>query len=96
MSSLQYLNANINDLTISESFLDSSSEFSGINNSAIKVLKQKAHKLSNFNRTYFKPLTPINFQNTPPDSDNDEDNSGGYDKVDNAWYAPEKKTGASK
>ena len=47
---------------------------------------------SNFNRTYFKPLTPINFQNTPPDSDNDEDNSGGYDKVENAWYyAPEKK-----
>src|SRR6266496_3780252 len=41
---------------------------------------------SNFNRTYFKPLTPINFQNTLPDSDNDEDNSGGYDKVDNAWY----------
>src|SRR6266542_5158923 len=47
---------------------------------------------SNFNQTYFKPLTPINFQNTPPDSDNDKDNSGGYDKVDNAWYyAPEKK-----
>ena len=33
----------------------------------------------------------------PPDSDNDKDNSGGYDKIDNTWYyAPEKKTGASK
>jgi hypothetical protein len=28
----------------------------------------------------------------PLDSDNDKDNSGGYNKVDNAWYyAPEKK-----
>ncbi len=52
---------------------------------------------SNFNQTYFKPLIPINFQNTLPDSDNDEDNNGGYDKVDNAlYYAPKKKTGASK
>ncbi|KAF0555058.1 hypothetical protein F8M41_018102 [Gigaspora margarita] len=33
---------------------------------------------SNFNRSaYFKPLTPINFQNTSPGSDNEED---GYDK----------------
>src|SRR5256885_17155577 len=31
LSSLQYLNANINDLTISESFLDPGSEFGGIN-----------------------------------------------------------------
>ena len=36
--SLQYLNANINDLTISESFLDTSSELGGINDSAIKAL----------------------------------------------------------
>ncbi len=38
LSSLQYLNANINDLTISESFLDPSSEFNGINDLAIKAL----------------------------------------------------------
>src|SRR3954471_12864288 len=48
LSSLQYLNANINDLTISESFLDPSSEFSGINDLAIKVLEWKADKPSNF------------------------------------------------
>src|SRR6266498_4507375 len=48
LSFLQYLNANINDLTISESFLDLGSEFSGINDLAIKVLGWKADKLSNF------------------------------------------------
>src|SRR3954470_4833241 len=48
LSSLQYLSANINDLTISESFLDPSSEFSGINDPAIKMLGWKADKLSNF------------------------------------------------
>ncbi|CAG8683005.1 7441_t:CDS:2 [Cetraspora pellucida] len=38
---------------------------------------------SNFNRSaYFKPLTPINFQNTPPDSDNEEE---GYDEENNRW-----------
>ncbi|GES74837.1 hypothetical protein GLOIN_2v1769762 [Rhizophagus clarus] len=35
---------------------------------------------SNFNQGYFKPLTPINFQNTPSDSDNDGD---GYDEENN-------------
>ncbi|GES85408.1 hypothetical protein GLOIN_2v1813037 [Rhizophagus clarus] len=47
---------------------------------------------SNFNWGYFKPLTPINFQNTPPDSDNDGD---GYDEENNRWPGydpPEKKT----
>jgi hypothetical protein len=39
LSSLQYLNANINDLTISESFLDPDSEFGSINNPEIKALK---------------------------------------------------------
>src|SRR4051812_1145424 len=48
LSSLQYLNANINDLTISESFLDSDSEFSDINDLAIKALEWKADKPSNF------------------------------------------------
>src|SRR3954447_892980 len=48
LSSLQYLNANINDLTISESFLDPSSEFSGINDPAIKAFEWKADKPSNF------------------------------------------------
>ena len=44
---------------------------------------------SNFNRGYFKPLTPINFQNTPPDSDDDS-----YEEMDNVWTGydpPEKK-----
>ena len=48
LSSLQYLNANINDLTISEFFLDNSSEFGGINDPAIKALGWKADKPSNF------------------------------------------------
>ena len=48
LSSLQYLNANINDLTISESFLDPGSEFGGINDPAIKALGWKADKPSNF------------------------------------------------
>jgi hypothetical protein len=37
---------------------------------------------SNFNRDYFKPLTPINFQNTPPGSDNEGDV---YDEENNMW-----------
>jgi len=48
LSSLQYLDANINDLTISESFLDPGSEFGSINDLAIKVLKWKADKPFNF------------------------------------------------
>ncbi|CAG8489604.1 23840_t:CDS:2, partial [Gigaspora rosea] len=48
---------------------------------------------SNFNRSaYFKPLTPINFQNTHPVSDNEED---GYDEENNRWTVydtSEKKT----
>ncbi|GBC23467.2 hypothetical protein GLOIN_2v1778046 [Rhizophagus irregularis DAOM 181602=DAOM 197198] len=48
LSSLQYLNAIINDLTISESFLDSASEFGGINDPAIKAFGWKADKPSNF------------------------------------------------
>src|SRR5205814_1470965 len=43
LSSLQYLNANIND-----SFLDPGSEFGGINDPAIKALGWKADKPSNF------------------------------------------------
>ena len=48
LSSLQYLNANINDLTISESFLDTGSELGGLNDPAIKALGWKADKPSNF------------------------------------------------
>ncbi|CAB4424312.1 unnamed protein product [Rhizophagus irregularis] len=48
LSSLQYLNANINDLIISKSFLDTASEFGGINDPAIKALRWKADKPSNF------------------------------------------------
>ncbi|KAF0497948.1 hypothetical protein F8M41_020625 [Gigaspora margarita] len=47
-SSLQYLNTNINDLAISETFLDPRSEFGGINDPAIKALEWKADKLSDF------------------------------------------------
>ncbi len=58
LSSLQYLNANINDLTISESFLDPGSKFSGINDPAIKTLGWKADKLSNFAiKDNFKHIT---------------------------------------
>src|SRR6266498_3500857 len=48
LSSLQYLNANINDLTISKSFLDTDSELGGLNDPAIKTLGWKADKPSNF------------------------------------------------
>uniref|UniRef100_U9U1D2 Uncharacterized protein n=1 Tax=Rhizophagus irregularis (strain DAOM 181602 / DAOM 197198 / MUCL 43194) TaxID=747089 RepID=U9U1D2_RHIID len=37
---------------------------------------------SNFNRSYFKPITPINFQYTLPASDNEEDS---YDVNNNRW-----------
>ncbi|POG75736.1 uncharacterized protein OCT59_022621 [Rhizophagus irregularis] len=47
-SSLQYLNAKIDDLTISNSFLDSASEFGGANNATINALGWKADKLSDF------------------------------------------------
>jgi hypothetical protein len=47
-SFLQYLNASINDLPISKSFLDNGSEFDDINDPAIKVLGWKADKPSNF------------------------------------------------
>ena len=42
LSFLQYLIANINDLIISESFLNPSSEFSDINDPVIKVLEWKS------------------------------------------------------
>jgi len=43
---------------------------------------------SNFTRSYWTPLKPI----IPPDSDGEENDGDGYDKVDNDWYfAPEKK-----
>ncbi|RGB21332.1 hypothetical protein C1646_732518, partial [Rhizophagus diaphanus] len=48
LSSLQYLDTIINDLTISESFLDPGSKFGGINDPAIKALGWKADKPSNF------------------------------------------------
>ncbi|GBC01568.1 hypothetical protein RclHR1_42340001, partial [Rhizophagus clarus] len=47
-SSLQYLNAKIDDLTISNSFLDSASEFRGVNNATINALGWKADKPSDF------------------------------------------------
>ena len=37
-SSLQYLNASINDLSISESFLDNESEFGALNDATINAL----------------------------------------------------------
>ncbi|CAG8614596.1 9652_t:CDS:2 [Ambispora gerdemannii] len=47
-SSLQYLNANINDLLISNSFLDCGSEFGGLNDATINALGWKADKPSDF------------------------------------------------
>ncbi|GBC10415.1 hypothetical protein RclHR1_09610002 [Rhizophagus clarus] len=47
-SSLQYLNANINDLLISNSFLDSASEFCCMNDPAINALGWKVDKPSDF------------------------------------------------
>ncbi|GES92004.1 hypothetical protein GLOIN_2v1735703 [Rhizophagus clarus] len=47
-SSLQYLNAKIDDLTISNSFLDGGSEFGGVNDATINALGWKADKPSDF------------------------------------------------
>src|SRR6266496_686724 len=47
-SSLQYLNASINDLPISESFLDNGSEFDGFNLATIEALGWKVDKPSKF------------------------------------------------
>ncbi|GBC04238.1 hypothetical protein RclHR1_05580023 [Rhizophagus clarus] len=47
-SSLQYLNTKIDDLTISNSFLDCGSEFRGVNDATINALGWKADKLSDF------------------------------------------------
>jgi len=47
-SSLQYLNASINDLSISESFLDNGSEFGALNDATINALGWKADKPSDF------------------------------------------------
>ncbi|KAF0538515.1 hypothetical protein F8M41_007726 [Gigaspora margarita] len=47
-SSLQYLNTKIDDLTISNSFLDGGSEFGGVNDATIGVLGWKADKPFDF------------------------------------------------
>jgi hypothetical protein len=47
-SSLQYLNASINDLSISESFLDNASEFDGFNLATAEALGWKVDKPSKF------------------------------------------------
>ncbi|CAG8724333.1 6863_t:CDS:1, partial [Cetraspora pellucida] len=47
-SSLQYFHCNINNLLISDSFLDTGSEFSVLNNSAIHTLGWKIDEPSNF------------------------------------------------
>ncbi|GES85746.1 hypothetical protein GLOIN_2v1763195 [Rhizophagus clarus] len=47
-SSLQYLNASINDLSISESFLDNASEFDGFNLAIAEALGWKVDKPSKF------------------------------------------------
>ncbi|PKC53647.1 hypothetical protein RhiirA1_404176 [Rhizophagus irregularis] len=56
-----------------------------INQLSNQFQKLNIYKLvvqSNFNRSYFKPITPINFQYTLPASDNEED---GYDMNNNRW-----------
>ena len=47
-SSLQYLNASINDLPISESFLDNRSEFDGFNLATAEELEWKVDKTFKF------------------------------------------------
>ncbi|CAG8540833.1 12122_t:CDS:2, partial [Cetraspora pellucida] len=47
-SSLQYLHCNINDLLITNSFLDSTSEFSEVNDATINTLGWRADKPSDF------------------------------------------------
>ena len=47
-SSLQYLNAKIDDLTIFNSFLDDGSEFGEINDATINTLRWKVDKPSDF------------------------------------------------
>jgi hypothetical protein len=47
-SSLQYLHCNINDLSITNSFLDSASEFGGLNDATINALGWKVDKPSDF------------------------------------------------
>ncbi|KAF0359089.1 hypothetical protein F8M41_014372 [Gigaspora margarita] len=47
-SSIQYLYSNINDLTISNSFLDPGSEFGTINDATIEALEWKNDKQSDF------------------------------------------------
>jgi hypothetical protein len=47
-SSLQYLHCNINDLSITNSFLDSASEFGGLNDATINTLGWKVDKPSDF------------------------------------------------
>ncbi|KAF0348027.1 hypothetical protein F8M41_015636 [Gigaspora margarita] len=47
-SSLQYLHCNINDLSIPDSFLNTGSEFGGINDPAIHALGWKIDELSDF------------------------------------------------
>ena len=47
-SSLQYLNAKIDDLTISNSFLNSASEFREVNDATINALGWKVNKSSDF------------------------------------------------
>jgi hypothetical protein len=46
--SLQYLNTSINDLSISESFLDGASEFDGFNPTTTEALGWKVDKPSKF------------------------------------------------
>ncbi|CAG8455882.1 17096_t:CDS:2 [Cetraspora pellucida] len=47
-SSLQYLHCNINDLLITNFFLDSMSKFRGVNDTTINALRWKANKPSDF------------------------------------------------
>ncbi|CAG8818438.1 23944_t:CDS:1, partial [Gigaspora rosea] len=50
---------------------------------------------SNSTYRYFPPLIPSQFQYASPDSDDNEDEEGGYNEEENKWHAPsqsEKKT----
>ena len=94
-SSLQYLNASINDLTISESFLDNGSEFGALNDATINALRWKADKPSDFDiKGNSKHITKsLGWFTDVPVSIKDKDGktvtaSGNFTRIDNGEPEP--------
>src|SRR5260364_308031 len=94
-SSLQYLHCNINDLTISDSFLDPGSEFGGLNDSAINALGWESDRPSNFAiQGNSKHITKsLGWFTDVPISMKDKDNktviiTGNFARIDNGEPEP--------